>query len=119
MSAFASAILVTRTASKVTAGGSILERMEAHPLAARSAMHATSHPLRRDELAAARLSMEGSASDIEAKVDDIAVPHHVLASFESHLTGFLRALLALARDVVVVGDDFGADESLLEIGVDH
>src|SRR5690349_17993038 len=101
MSAFASAILVTRTASKVIAGGSILERMEVHPLAARAATQATTHPLRTDELAAARPWMEASASDIEAKVHDIAVPHHVLASFEPHLTGFLRALLALARDVVV------------------
>ena len=34
------------------------------------------------------------------------------------LPAVLRALLALARDEVVEGDDLGADEALLEVGVD-
>ena len=43
----------------------------------------------------------------------------VFLAFQPQLAGFLGALLAFVGDVVVVGDDFGANESLLEIGVNH
>ena len=45
--------------------------------------------------------------------------HDVLPALEPHLAALLRALLALARDVVGERDHLGADEALLEIGVDH
>src|SRR5215831_19443169 len=43
----------------------------------------------------------------------------VVLAFEPELSGIARARLAIARDVLVIGDGLGADESLLEIGVDH
>jgi hypothetical protein len=49
---------------------------------------------------------------------DVAVPDDVVLAFEPHLAGFLGAELAAERDVVVVGDGLGADEALLEVGVD-
>src|SRR6266571_8855624 len=58
-------------------------------------------------------------SDIEPEVDYVAVAHDVFLSFQPHLSGFFRALLAFAGDVVSVGDHFGADEAALEVGVDH
>ena len=48
---------------------------------------------------------------------DVAIFDDVVAPFEAHLAGFLRALLAFACDVVCVGDHFGADEALFEVGV--
>ena len=56
-------------------------------------------------------------SDIKAKMHHVAVLDYVVAALESHLTGFLRAVLSLAGDVIREADDFGADESLLEVGV--
>src|SRR4051812_3796231 len=49
----------------------------------------------------------------------VAVGDHVLFAFEPHLAGVAGAGLATGRDVVVVADGLGADEALLEIGVDH
>ncbi len=49
---------------------------------------------------------------------DVAVLHDVVLAFEPHLAGVARAGLAAAGDVIVVGDGLGADEALLEIGVD-
>src|ERR1700761_6424143 len=59
------------------------------------------------------------ASDIEAEVKDIAVLNDIFGTFEAHLARVLRALLAAIGDEVVIGDGLGADEALLEIGVDH
>src|SRR5690606_29797550 len=39
--------------------------------------------------------------------------------FQAHPAGFLRALLAVAGEVVVVPDHLGAYEPALEVGVDH
>src|SRR3954469_14906384 len=50
---------------------------------------------------------------------DVAVADHILLAFDAHLPRFLRTLLAFAPDVVLVGDDFRADEAALEIGVNH
>src|SRR5438034_3114533 len=58
-------------------------------------------------------------SDVEPEVDHVAIAYDVVLSFQSHLSGFFRALLAFAGDVVRVGDHFGADETALEVGVDH
>ena len=40
-------------------------------------------------------------SDVEQEVHHVAVLHDVLLAFQPHLAGLLRALLALAGDVVV------------------
>src|SRR5690349_11914815 len=55
----------------------------------------------------------------EAEMEDVAVLHHVVLAFEPELAGVARAGLARQRHVVVIGDGLGADEALLEIGVDH
>jgi hypothetical protein len=52
-------------------------------------------------------------------VDHVAVLHHVFLAFQPPLAGVLRALLALVVHEIVVGDHLGADEALLEVGVDH
>ena len=49
---------------------------------------------------------------------DVAVAHDVILAFEAELAGLARARLALAGDIILVGDRLGADEALLEIGVD-
>ena len=56
--------------------------------------------------------------DVEAEVDHVAVLDHVLLALGAQLAGLLGPLLALAGDEVVVGDDLGADEAALEVGVD-
>ena len=56
-------------------------------------------------------------SDLEAEVHDVAFLHDVILAFESPPARFLRALLAIAGDVVVVGDDLGTDETRREIRV--
>src|SRR6185437_3778689 len=53
--------------------------------------------------------------DVEAEVHDVAVADDVVLAFEAHPAGVLGAMLAPARDVIVVGDRLGADEALLEI----
>ena len=55
-----------------------------------------------------------------AKRNSITSPSLTTYSLPSsaHLAGFLGAGFAVQRDVVVVGDGLGADEALLEIGVD-
>ena len=54
----------------------------------------------------------------EPEVHHVAVLDDVLLAFEAHLAGFLGGHLAAERDEVVVGDGLGADEALLEVGVD-
>ena len=60
----------------------------------------------------------GSAQTLNRKCIDVAVVHHVLLALEPHLARLLRAVLALAGDEVGVRDHLGADEALLEVGVD-
>src|SRR5438552_2780875 len=57
--------------------------------------------------------------DVEPEVHHVAVLDDVLAAFEAHLPVLFRTLLALAGDEVRIRDHLGADEPLLEIGVDH
>src|SRR3972149_6689086 len=47
-------------------------------------------------------------SDVEAKMHDVAVAHHVVLALEAHLPGFLGALLTLAGDEIGKGDHLGA-----------
>ena len=48
----------------------------------------------------------------------ITVAHGVVAPFQAHLSGILGTLFAAQCDVVVIGGGLGADEALLEVGVD-
>ena len=50
-------------------------------------------------------------------MQDVAVGDRVLRAFDPQLAGILGALLTAAGDVVVIGDHFGADEALFEIGM--
>src|SRR5579872_2493403 len=54
----------------------------------------------------------------ESEVKHVAVGDDIVFSFESELARFARAGLAVQGDIVVIGDGFGADEALLEIGMD-
>src|SRR6266446_5570382 len=71
--------------------------------------------------ALARSSLPGSifCSNIEPKVHHIPVSNDVILSLQPQLPRFFRALLAFAGDVVRIGNDFGADEAALEVGVDR
>src|SRR4051812_6602188 len=87
---------------------------------AAQAAKATQHASAERE-ALRRSTFRGSRSDesnIESKMDHVAIAHDIVLAFETHLAGFLGALLALVSDVIVERDHFGADESFLEIGVD-
>ena len=55
---------------------------------------------------------------VEAEVHDVAVLHHVVLAFDAELAGLTYGSFGTILDVVVVLDDLGADEALLEIGVD-
>src|SRR5947208_2522750 len=59
-----------------------------------------------------------SASDIEAKIDDVAVRDRIFLALESRPTRLLAFGFAAVAHEIVVGDDFGADESLLDVAVD-
>ena len=54
----------------------------------------------------------------EAEMQHVAVLDDVVLAFEAELARFARARLALPGDIVVIGDGLGADEALLEVGVD-
>ena len=51
-------------------------------------------------------------------MEDVAVLHDIFLAFLAQLARVARAGLAVERDIIVVGDGFGADEAALEIGVD-
>src|SRR4051812_36254067 len=57
-------------------------------------------------------------SHVEPEVTDVAVLEDVIAALQPHAPLLLRPLLAAEAHEVVVGDDLGADEAALEIGVD-
>ena len=57
-------------------------------------------------------------SNVETEVHDVAVLDHVVLALEPQLARLARALLALARHVVLVGDHLCADEAALEVGMD-
>src|SRR5581483_386574 len=51
-------------------------------------------------------------------MEDVAVLHYVILAFQSELAGVARTGFAGEGDVIVISDGLGADEALLEIGVD-
>ena len=57
-------------------------------------------------------------SDVESEVHYITVLHDVVFAFDRQAAGVADGRFAAKADVVVVFDDFGADESFLEVGVD-
>jgi hypothetical protein len=50
---------------------------------------------------------------------DVAVGDDVFLAFQPQLAGVAGTGFAAERDVIGVGDGFGADKTLLEIGMDH
>ena len=54
-------------------------------------------------------------SDIEPEVHDIAVLHNILLAFKPHQPFFLGACFTIRGDVIIIGDDFGPDESFFEV----
>src|SRR5947207_13113564 len=64
-------------------------------------------------------SKNRSGSDVESEQHDIAVLHDILFSLRAHNTFLARALPPTVRNEVVVADRFGADESSLEVSVNH
>src|SRR5258706_6993420 len=58
-------------------------------------------------------------SDVEAEVHHVAVLHDVVLSLEAHLARLLGLRFPAQAHVVVVRDHLGANEALLEIGMDH
>ncbi len=55
----------------------------------------------------------------EAEDGDVAVLENVILAFEAVFAGFAGGGDAAQGGDVLVGDDLGLDEALLEIGVDH
>ena len=49
---------------------------------------------------------------------DVAVLHYVILTFHGHFAGFFDFHLGLVLLIIGQLDDLGADEALLEIGVD-
>src|SRR5690606_6196949 len=59
------------------------------------------------------------ASDVEPEVQYVALLDPVFLALQAQAPGLARAGLAAVADEVLVGDGLGADEALLEVGVDH
>src|SRR5690242_17296326 len=95
----------SRTSTTVTRGASMRGPSAAHA----ASMQATTASARR---AMTRL-------DVEAEVHYVAVVHDVVLALEAHASRLAGALLAVAGDVIVVRDHFGADEAALEVGMDR
>ena len=49
----------------------------------------------------------------------VAILHDVVLAFQPELARIARARFAVAGNIIVIGNGFGADETMLEIGVDH
>src|SRR5260221_13509530 len=58
-------------------------------------------------------------SYVEEEMHHVAVLDDVGLALQPHLAGLLRSHLAVEAHVLVIGDDLGADEDLLEISVDR
>lgn len=49
---------------------------------------------------------------------DVAVLHHIVFSFHSHLAGFAYGGFRAVTDVIIVFDDFRADKAFFKVRVD-
>src|SRR5258707_13476483 len=76
----------------------------------------SSAPLTRSTASGARFAI---FSSIKPEMHNVAIGDDVLLAFQPQLAGIAGAGLAAERDVIGVGDGFGADKSLFEIGMDH
>src|SRR5690554_4546791 len=56
---------------------------------------------------------------VEPEMDNVAIFDDVFLAFQTPLAGILGAGFALVLHEIIVADDFGADESPLEIGVNY
>jgi hypothetical protein len=54
---------------------------------------------------------------IKPEMHHVAVGDDIFLAFKTQLAGIARTGLAAQRDVIVIRDGLGADEALLEIGV--
>src|ERR1700757_3708425 len=61
----------------------------------------------------------GERSDIEPEVHDVALLDDIVLPLEAQLPGLACAGFPLAGEVVGKGDDLGAYEAALEVGMDH
>ena len=59
------------------------------------------------------------ALSVEPEMHDVAVGDDIFLAFQPQLAGIAGAGFAAERDVIGIGDGFGADKALFEIGVDH
>src|SRR5271170_1657976 len=59
-----------------------------------------------------------AALDVEPKVHHVALAHDVLLALEPQPARLFGAGFALVRHEIVVTDDLGANEPVLEVGVD-
>ncbi len=57
--------------------------------------------------------------NVNSKMRDVAVLHHVILALETPFPRVFRALLSLELNIDSVGNNSRADEALLEIGVDY
>jgi hypothetical protein len=60
----------------------------------------------------------GLQSGVEPEVHHITIGDNVFLAFQPELPRLARARLAVAGDVIRIGDGFGADIALFEIGMD-
>src|SRR5260370_24353149 len=56
---------------------------------------------------------------IKPEMHDVAVGDDIFLAFQPQLAGITGARLAAERDVIGVGDRFGADKALFEIGMNN
>src|ERR1700689_5509071 len=59
-----------------------------------------------------------AALDIEAEMHHVALAHDVLLALEPQSPRLFGAVFALVCDEIVVADDLGANEPVLEVGMD-
>src|SRR6185437_16838333 len=59
------------------------------------------------------------ASIRKSEMQDVAIGNDIFLAFQPKLARIARAGFAVERNIVAIGDGFGANESLFEIGVDH
>src|SRR5690606_23870339 len=63
-------------------------------------------------------AQRAGASNVETKVNNVAFADHVALALEPELPGLAGALLAAARDELLVADDLCPDETALEVAMD-
>src|SRR5438132_4949876 len=64
-------------------------------------------------------SSRRTASVINPEMHHVAVGDDIFLAFQSQLAGVAGAGFAVQRDVIGIGDGFGPDKALFEIGMNH